>query len=523
MYGSRVVLLTFLLALWLSACAGDSSNGPEPAQDDDDDIIDDDAVDDDAADDDQIDDDTTPIEFQVTVKPASPGNLLAREIAVVSSQPCSISGAVTTSGEPGFSPSDPAHTEVGTQHSLWFYGLLQNTVFVYHLHLAGQPDAVFAEGEFETPALPNHVPQPSVYVNESDSDPSIWTTGIVNSPIATLPFFLRAVGIWDKQGRLRLYHEDPLTLEETVAPLQGSQVFSNGDIVYSDMMNLMALKPNGTSYMFRELKMNQPYFKKAHHLFYVEDYNSAEAWILFNQFGPGVECDLTTPTDQAIGDGMVIIDEEGDEIWRWTAFDHQDRILPTMMNQCACLNHHFGAGTYDWTHGNTVAPIPGQNAFLISLRNVLQIVKVNIPSGEIEWQMGPGLDFTWIGDDPPEDQWFRMQHDPEWLPDNHLLMFDNGNCRYDANCNAGPWSRALELVVDEEARTVEKFWEHRVSFSHAMGETELLPNGNILIFNGWQNWLFEVTRDHVELFKARFGNTDILFSMRYYPALWIYE
>jgi len=153
----------------------------------------------------------------------------------------------------------------------------------------------------------------------------------------------------------------------------------------------------------------------------------------------------------------------------------------------------------------------------------MQIVKIDVSTGNVMWQMGPGLDFTWIGEDEDEDVWFRLQHGPIRLPNGNLLLFDNGNGRYGMDCRLGSWSRALELEVDEDAMTVEPVWEHRVPFSQAMGNVERLPTGETFIYNGWMGDAVEVTPDHDEIWAAKFPRMVKAFTLRYMKSNWSYE
>ncbi|MHA1569460.1 MAG: aryl-sulfate sulfotransferase [Alphaproteobacteria bacterium] len=514
-----------LTMLWLLGCEHYSESDNH---DDNTSPVDDDATDDDTNEenDDTVDDDTfIENEYTVTVWPASDFNPLARKVTVETTLPCSLSGYVIHPDEPGYGPSYPAATPVGTSHELWFVGLLEQTTFTYRLYEVDAPATIVAQGEFTTPKLSPWAARMFRMETTPQADPSDWIAADVNTGLyeETEIILYNTLVIFDRQGRLRFYHEIWPTPEFPYVPISGLRTFNNGHMAFTNQQNLVAIEPSGEEYLFFPINISEPYRSKSHHLFHVDDYDAEMAYIMFNRFGPGVKCDLVTPTYRAIGDGVSIINKDGDELWRWTAFEHQDAIPPEAMNQFNCENHHFGEDTYDWTHGNSVIPVPGENAILISLRNVERLIKVAVPSGEVLWQMGPGLDFTWLGDEPEEDKWFLQQHDPQWLAEDRLLLFDNGNCRYDEDCNHGPWSRALELLVDEDAMTVEVLWEQKVPFSHARGNQVRHENGNTLIFNGWSGYLVEVTPDHQEIWKAEFPGIYRPAGVIYYPAMWTYE
>jgi hypothetical protein len=510
----------------LLVCVFACADGDSASDDDNNDASPSDDDDDDNNDDDNNDNDTTPPnEFTVTVMPAPEGNPLAREVRVKSLYRCSLAGRVTTPGEPGYGPAAPTATPKGTSHSLWFYGLLAETAFDYEIWESDKPESVVVDGAFETPALPFWKPE-LIVLDDRGSDPDIWLVGAFNAFKVSFAHGLqlwRAVVTLDKQGRPRFFHETPPIAGQEKIAIQGIVVLANGDVTWSDQITISAVRPDGSDYLLFPMDIEPPYHWKGHHEIYINPDDTSRALIIWNRFGPGVECDLVTPTTRAVGDGISLLTTEGGEVWRWDVFDHQDKIPPERMNRSLCYSHYYGQNTFDWTHANAVIPFPGEDAVLFSLRSVYQIAKIDVPTGEILWQMGPDLyDFTWIGDDPPADHWFRMQHDLQWLPGDYLVTFDNGNCRYETNCREGPWSRALVMKVDEQARTVEPVWEHRVDFSSAMGNVQFLPNGNVLIFAGWRSYVYEVTPDHDEVYRARVKIIDKSLSLRYYPAFWKY-
>lgn len=453
----------------------------------------------------------------VIVLPPPEENPLSRVVVVSTAEACSLSGEVTADGESGRLPSQPRNTPIGRYHVLRFVGLWPEGVFHYALRLAGEK--LVAAGSFTTPPLPSWAPVLTVLIDESDHD--IWLAGAFNTPGDNGGYFglKRAIVVFDQQGRPRFFHETPPELGEPTPPNQGLRVLPSGEMAWSDTRAITAVNLAGRERRLFDLGLAMPLLQAGHHEFILNE-TADEALILTNRLGSGVKCDLRTPTDRAVGDGWAIIAPDGEIRHSWSVFDHQDLIPPDRMNHVICHLHFFGAGTYDYTHANSIVPLPDGRSVLLSLRNTMEIVKIDIETGEIIWRMGPGLDFAWEGAESLDDPWFHMQHDVKWLPGNFLLMFDNANCHYDGNCFHGDWSRALLLAVDEERRVVRPVWEHRVPFSQAMGNVEPLPNGNGLIFTGWQGYLYEVTPDHRVVFSCRWPFFNKSLNIRYFPALW---
>ena len=462
----------------------------------------------------------------VNVPPPEERNPLARVLEVTSDRACSLSGFVTTAGEPGRGLSDPAATEMGTQHRIWFYGLLEERTFRYTIHLAGRPADVVATGEFLAPPLPEWVPDPIDVGSTPQADESMWVAMSINTVSHGLPGVSNVglILVTDRQGRYRFFHSTERYVEEGQF-LEGLIRLSNGDLAWTNRHNLVTVRPDGTERLLFDVRLDPPFDTPIHHTAYVFPEGN-EALVLFNLFGQGVECDLVTPTDKSIGDGVALLGADGREIRRWTVFQSQEEIPPELLNTCIeCWWGFWEFKTFDYSHANSVGAVDGGDAFIVSLRNLSRIVKVEAETGEVLWVMGDGCDFTWLGNEPEVDRWFDFQHDATWLEPNRLLIFDNGRGRQ-TPCEMGDWSRAMELEVDEEAMTVELVWEHRVMYGHANGNAERLPSGNTLISGGWNHRVVEATPEGDEVWHFQFlnflGFPNLSTSVSY-PATWEYR
>ena len=497
----------FVLLLGLSCSPSDGGDDDDSGTSADDDATDDDASDDDNAtdDDDDDDDDTTLPEATVTVDAPPVENPLARRVVVETDRPCSLSGYITTAGESGHGPSVPASSPVGTTHVFWFVGLLENSSFDYTFCLAGKAGAIVTEGTFDTDPLPaGETPSVASLVTKDDPSFSDWYL-IYHFDDQTL---LNLRLIYDRKGRIRFYH--PSDAGDFV------QVLDNGDFVSTTHSSLVATRLDGTEYELFPVLLDAPVMRDTHHKFHVESFDSDWAMVMFARYGPGVECDLVTYTESAVGDGIAQINKAGQEVWRFDHFDHQDQLPPEAMDPDFCQLAFWGPDTFDLTHGNAVSPYPGQNAYLVSYLAMDRIIKVSRDTGEILWQLGHDLDFTWIGTQPEDEKWFLLQHEPVWLEGDHLLLFDN---------NKGhTWSRALELAVNLVDMTVQQVWEYRVPYHFGGGNAQRNENGNTLISSGASHLTVEVppgggAGDELFLMEYTYAFT----RAQYYPALWVNE
>ena len=105
---------------------------------------------------------------------------------------------------------------------------------------------------------------------------------------------------------------------------------------------------------------------------------------------------------------------------------------------------------------------------------------VDRTTGAFKWKWGPGQ--------------ISHQHQPTYLENGRILLFDNGSHRRAPSTN---YSRVIEV----DPATNEIAWEYRgdppISFySYQISGAQRLPNGNTLICEGAPGRLFEVTPNH---------------------------
>ena len=529
------LVLLFISVALIASCNGNQSqdsptqNPPAQTGDDDNDNNDDTSSnvdDDDLSDDDSVaDDDTISSEcniMQVIVNDPPEGNPLARRLTIKTDQPCKLSGMIASPDLEGYGLSAPDDSADGLQHELMFYGLAEEHQFNYQIFQAGREQEVKAEGDFHVSALPEDVIRPLRHTNLPEADPRTWVVMIL--PVNYKPHIGGVILILDRDANLRFYHEILRPEDRPLMMLAALNLLSDGSFVYDNLNEVNQVKLDGSEEVLYAPQIQQPYFNAMHHQFYIAD-DLSRSLLVFNMIGNGYGCDGVTPSTNVVGDGVVEVDANGVEQWRWSVFDHTDQIPLDSMDfqMCEHESAFWGSGDVDWTHGNSVFPVPGEDAFVVALRNVSRVVKIDRATGDIMWQAGRGLDFQWIGEEPPEEQWFNFEHDAKILPNGNLLLFDNHFMD-----TSPTWSRALEIQLDQEAMTARRVWEYRVSYTFAHGTVYRLEDGHTLITNGNGMNAYEVTADNVLVWSAEMprqqdGSVGLLSRAVPYPALWTYE
>jgi hypothetical protein len=169
-----------------------------------------------------------------------------------------------------------------------------------------------------------------------------------------------------------------------------------------------------------------------------------------------------------VGTVLYRVQPDGVVLFRWSAFDFLaiDDIDPAV---------DVTGSTVDWTHADAV-DVGVDGTYLLTLRNLSQLVKINAGNGALVWRLGgKRSDFT-------------FQFDPLGGPSfpngarevatNRIVLFDNGNGR------ATPQSRAVEYAVDRRAMQVDLAWSHEpvpARFTDDMGFAQRLDGGNTLV------------------------------------------
>ena len=160
-----------------------------------------------------------------------------------------------------------------------------------------------------------------------------------------------------------------------------------------------------------------------------------------------------------LGDDLVEITPDLEEVRRihtWRLLDPlKDAIMPTDRR-------------WEWTHINGI-DVNEKGDILFSARNCNRVAAIDGASGELRFKFGEA----------------HGQHNPTWLPNGNVLIFDNG---HDAS-----------RVIEVDPASGEIVWSFRGQpghqfFSGHISGASRLASGNVLVCEGTSGRLFEVTR-----------------------------
>ena len=186
-----------------------------------------------------------------------------------------------------------------------------------------------------------------------------------------------------------------------------------------------------------------------------------------------------------LGDVIIEVDKNLNPVFVWNQFDHFDPTVRSMQYP-------------NWTHTNAVVYSPTDGNFIVSMRHLHLVAKVNYRNGSgdgaVLWRLGRGGDFALRNGTDPID-WQYAQHTPTFTSAAtagvfDLILMDNGNERIIAGngslCgttgNPSCYTTVPIFRVDEVARTATV--TSRITlppelFSSFAGNAAMLPNGNV--------------------------------------------
>ena len=291
----------------------------------------------------------------------------------------------------------------------------------------------------------------------------------------------KVVNRWNATAR-RIFPENPIAQSAggpAVLEIHGAHLYDNGDLVVS-------LGGQGAAKLDRCGRVLWRITEKTHH--HVEALPDGSVIIPDHvrrhelradrpRLGPG-------PSGFYFDDRLVRVDKDGHVVSEKSTLD--------ILFQSGWESLLFsGPGTSkkvaaeDPVHLNDVEALPAGIAaafpmfkagdLMLSFKHLNTVLVVDPESWQVKWAMtGP-----WM-----------MQHDPDFLPNGHILVYDNrvtgaepllGNTRL---VEVDPASRRVVRIIEGEG--------DEAFYAEARGEQEMLPNGNVLLVDPYGGRLVEV-------------------------------
>ncbi|WP_428231563.1 aryl-sulfate sulfotransferase [Flavobacterium sp.] len=164
--------------------------------------------------------------------------------------------------------------------------------------------------------------------------------------------------------------------------------------------------------------------------------------------------------DTINGDGILILDKKGKQLWKWSVFDDLD----PMKDKNLLKNKK------DWTHANSLNYDKDGN-FLLSFYNNGQIWKIDAKTGKALWKLGKGGNMKMS-----DDSNFSQAHAAHINTEGSLLFFDNGVDKKQ--------SSVFALKVNEKEKSVTLDFHIKLPkdiYNDRMGSAYRIDKENILV------------------------------------------
>jgi len=172
---------------------------------------------------------------------------------------------------------------------------------------------------------------------------------------------------------------------------------------------------------------------------------SANAREIENYYTSEYDKNAPRKTQMVMGDDIIEFDREGNQLWRWSTWDHLD---PFRIGYELTEAYWFVRGFpnhLDWTHGNGLEYDARDDSVIINLRHQDALFKIDRKSGDIVWILGEPTDWPVHLQDkllkPVGEpfRWLYHAHNPR-LTDSGTIILNFLNPR---KSSAGPWSSKL--------------------------------------------------------------------------------
>jgi hypothetical protein len=167
---------------------------------------------------------------------------------------------------------------------------------------------------------------------------------------------------------------------------------------------------------------------------------------------------------------------------------------------------------WDAYHVNAVNLLSG-GRFIVSMRNTWAGYLVDEKTGNILWTLG-GKHSTFTAGPNASFAW---QHDIELHSGNQVSIFDDACCAIFGPGKVGPPagpSRGLVVKLDSAMHTatfVAQYTHGKTPNSAFLGNTELLPNGNVAVGWGSQPFFSEYSKSGKMLLDAELPNPNVTY------------
>ncbi len=219
----------------------------------------------------------------------------------------------------------------------------------------------------------------------------------------------------------------------------------------------------------------------------------------FNPIGADTICNVR-------GDGITVVDRNGDIEWQWSAFDCYSPLLdPEILNP----DGPFGSMSVceDWLHANSIAEDKNGDIY-VSFNRLEQFWKIDKESGEVIYRLGRNGDVEISDEAIPSSM-----HSLSILENGDVMFFENGT-------SERGYSRVLAFRVDETNKKAELVINITLPPSLAsffQGSVYMIDDSHILVHSSNKSNTAILDLDGNIVWQIHCG--DVSFRAQYIPRI----
>ena len=217
--------------------------------------------------------------------------------------------------------------------------------------------------------------------------------------------------------------------------------------------------------------------------------------------------------------------ETGKLLFEWRALDYiglEESYVGPMESEVAG-DGRTKETPWDYFHINSIAK-NSDGDYLISARHVSAVYKISGQDGHIMWRLhGAKSDYDL------EDFDFSSQHDARFISEDAnrtvISLFDNASNGYN---QTGDFSSSLKIELDHRTKTARVLQRYEAPdkdgglLARSQGNTQVLPNGNVVSGFGNNCFMSEHTEDGTPVFYGWIALTGTMIY-RVHKANWTAE
>jgi arylsulfate sulfotransferase len=164
--------------------------------------------------------------------------------------------------------------------------------------------------------------------------------------------------------------------------------------------------------------------------------------------------------DTVNGDGIIVMDKTGKQVWKWSVFDVMDPLK----------DPHLLKTKKDWMHANSLNYDTDGN-YLMSFYNNGQIWKIDSKTGKVIYKFGKGGTIAM-----PAECNFTQAHAAHINPQGNIMFFDNGVEKHQ--------SGVFAMKIDEQGKSSKiamHFQLPKEIFNGRMGSAYMINDTTTLV------------------------------------------